>query len=102
MSNYKNDAWKNIVRSLQGITNNDPNLIDNQWIMCYTDGTRNIVLEHKHDSLDDILQAFEDFCKGCGFVFDGFAIVDEDGIPVSGLNPLAKLEGNENEDSSGQ
>jgi hypothetical protein len=54
-------------------------------------------MDHGHANLEDVLQAFEDFCKGCGFVFDGFAIVDEDGIPVNGLNSIAKLEGG-NED----
>jgi hypothetical protein len=50
-------------------------------------------MDHTHSNLEDVLQAFEDFCKGAGFVFDGFAIVDEDGIPLHGLNSIAKLEG---------
>lgn len=100
MSNQQNDPWKQVIRSLQGLDKKDADPFDPKWVLCYTDGTRNIALEHKHGNLEDVLQAFEDFCKGCGFVFDGFAIVDEDGIPVNGLNPIAKLEsGDENQTS---
>jgi hypothetical protein len=88
----KNDPWQHIVKALNNIKGLDTDALDPKWILCYTDGTRNIALEHNHGTLDDVLQAFEDFCKGAGFVFDHFAIVDEDGIPVNGLNPIAKLE----------
>ena len=93
-----NKDWDTIVKSLRSM--GEANVLDSQWIMCYNDGTRKLVLEHRHDNLEDVLQAFEDFCKGAGFVFDGFAIVDEDGIPVNGLNPIAKLE-TEDEDKTG-
>lgn len=95
MSN--NDPWSQVVKSLQNIGKKDADPLDPVWIMCYNDGTRKIAIEHNYSNLEEILQAFEDFCKGCGFVFDGFGIVDEDGIPVKGLNPLAKLEA-DNED----
>lgn len=48
--------------------------------------------EHQSGRLEDVLKMFERFCKGCGYNFAGFAVVDEDGIPVSGLNPMARLE----------
>ncbi len=100
MNNPKHDPWQQVVRSLRGLRKEGVDPIDPKWVLCYTDGIRNIALEHGHAELEDILQAFEDFCKGCGFVFDGFAIVDEDGIPVNGLNPIAKLEaGNEDQTS---
>jgi hypothetical protein len=93
----KTDPWQHVVKALQNMRNSDADPLDPKWVLCYNDGMRNIALEHGHANLEDVLQAFEDFCKGCGFVFDGFAIVDEDGIPVNGLNPIAKLEGG-NED----
>lgn len=87
-----NKDWDAVVRTLRSLKEKDIDGLDTQWLICYNDGTRKLVLDHSHDNLEDILQAFEDFCKGAGFVFHGFAIVDEDGIPVNGLNPLAKLE----------
>jgi len=96
-----NDPWDSVVKTLRGIHKKESTPIDPTWIVCYNDGTRNLVLTHQEATLDEILQTFEDFCKGCGFVFDGFAIVDEDGIPVNGLNPLAKLEGGTDEDTTG-
>lgn len=96
----QNDPWQHIAKALKNIGKTDANPFDPTWIMCYTDGTRRIVAEHNHGNLEEVLQAFEDFCKGAGFVFNGFAIVDEDGIPVNGLNSLAKLEA-DNEDTTG-
>jgi hypothetical protein len=93
----KTDPWQHIVKALQNNSKKDMDSLDPDWIICYNDGTRNLLLEHNHGTLDDVLQAFEDFCKGAGFIFDGFAIVDEDGIPVNGLNSIAKLE-NSDED----
>lgn len=96
------DPWNHIVKALREIRGGlDVDPIDPYMILCYTDGVRNVIIDHRHASLEDILQAFEDFCKGCGFVFDHFAIVDEDGIPLHGLNPIAKLEAGD-EDSSSQ
>jgi hypothetical protein len=100
MNNPKTDPWQQVVRSLRGLGKMDADPLDPKWVLCYTDGTRNIALEHSHGTLDEILQAFEDFCKGCGFVFDGFAIVDEDGIPVHGLNSIAKLEAGDEDQTS--
>jgi len=96
----KDDPWQHVVKALRNIKGLDADPIDPKWVLCYTDGIRNIVLDHNHANLDDVLQAFEDFCKGAGFVFDHFAIVDEDGIPIHGLNSIAKLEGG-NEDQTG-
>jgi hypothetical protein len=87
-----NKDWDAVVRTLRSLKEKDVDELDTQWLICYNDGTRKLVLDHSHDNLEDVLQAFEDFCKGAGFIFHGFAIVDEDGIPVNGLNPLAKLE----------
>ena len=95
------DPWQHIVKALRNIRGMDADPIDPHWVLCYTDGIRNIALDHGHANLDDVLQVFEDFCKGAGFVFDHFAIVDEDGIPIHGLNSIAKLEG-DNEDQSSQ
>jgi hypothetical protein len=95
-----NKDWDTIVKALHSLGKIDKNELDTQWVLCYNDGTRKLVLDHNHDNLEEILQAFEDFCKGAGFVFDGFAIVDEDGIPVNGLNSIAKLEAG-NEDQTG-
>jgi hypothetical protein len=95
-----NKDWDAVVRTLRSLKEKDIDGLDTQWLICYNDGTRKLVLDHSHDNLEDILQAFEDFCKGAGFVFHGFAIVDEDGIPVNGLNPLAKLESGD-EDQTG-
>ena len=95
----KIDPWKSVVRTLQELNEAGKNPLDPTWVICYNDGTRNLVLSHNEANLEEILQAFEDFCKGAGFVFDGFAIVDEDGIPLHGLNPLAKLETDENKSS---
>ena len=94
------DSWKQVVKSLRNIGKKNQDPLDPNWIMCYNDGTRNLIMEHSHGNLEEILQAFEDFCKGSGFVFDGFAIVDEDGIPVNGLNSIAKLEAGD-EDQTG-
>ena len=94
------DPWLQIVKSLKNSRRKGADPLDPDWIMCYNDGIRNMVMEHTHSNLEEILQAFEDFCKGAGFVFDGFAIVDEDGIPVNGLNSIAKLEA-DNEDQTG-
>ena len=95
-----NKDWDNIVRGLNSMGKVDKHNLDTQWLLCYNDGTRKLVMDHTHDNLEEILQAFEDFCKGAGFVFDGFAIVDEDGIPVNGLNSIAKLEAGD-EDKTG-
>lgn len=96
------DPWNSIVRQLQKDTKEeDVNPIEPQWFFYYDDGHRKIMVDHKEGDLEEILQLFEDFCKGCGFVFDGFRIVDEDGIPVNGLNSLAKLEADGNEDTTG-
>lgn len=95
-----NKDWDAVVRTLRFSKEKDTDPLDTQWLLCYNDGTRKLVLDHSHDNLEDVLQAFEDFCKGAGFVFHGFAIVDEDGIPVNGLNPLAKLE-SDDEDQTG-
>ena len=102
MTNHKPiDPWNHIVKALQGIRGNpDIDPLDPYMILCYTDGVRNVIVDHRHAQLEDILQAFEDFCKGCGFVFDSFAIVDEDGIPLHGLNPIAKLESGDENSSS--
>jgi hypothetical protein len=97
----KNDPWQHVVKALQNIKGLDIDPIDPRWVLCYTDGIRNIAMDHGHSNLDDVLQVFEDFCKGAGFVFDHFAIVDEDGIPIHGLNSLAKLEANNDEDKTG-
>lgn len=100
MSTNKSNPWAHVVKSLHDFGKKDADPFDPEWLMCYNDGTRRIAVEHNHGNLEEILQAFEDFCKGCGFVFDGFAIVDEDGIPVNGLNSIAKLEaGNEDQTS---
>jgi hypothetical protein len=96
----KNDPWQQVVKTLRNIGDLDADPIDPRWVLCYTDGTRNIAMDHGHANLDDVLQAFEDFCKGAGFVFDHFAIVDEDGIPIHGLNSIAKLEAGD-EDKTG-
>ncbi len=95
-----NKDWDAIVKALRSMKEKDVESLDSQWLICYNDGTRKLVLDHNHDNLDDVLQAFEDFCKGAGFVFDGFAIVDEDGIPVNGLNPIAKLEAGDEDQTS--
>jgi len=95
-----NKDWDTIVKALHSLGKTDRSELDTQWILCYNDGTRKLVLDHTHDNLEEILQAFEDFCKGAGFVFDGFAIVDEDGIPVNGFNSIAKLEADD-EDQAG-
>jgi hypothetical protein len=99
----KIDPWNSIVKQLEkGGNDIEVNPIEPQWFFYYNDGHRTIMVDHKEADLGEILQMFEDFCKGCGFVFDGFGIVDEDGIPVNGLNPLAKLEaGNHDEDTTG-
>lgn len=96
----QHDSWNQVVKSLRNIGKKNTDPLDPNWIMCYNDGIRNLVMEHSHGNLEEILQAFEDFCKGAGFVFDGFAIVDEDGIPVNGLNSIAKLEAGD-EDQTG-
>lgn len=96
----KNDPWQQVVKALRNIGDSDAGPLDAKWVLCYTDGIRNIAMDHSHANLDDVLQAFEDFCKGAGFVFDGFAIVDEDGIPLNGLNSIAKLEAGD-EDKTG-
>lgn len=95
-----NKDWDTVVKALNSFGKMDRNDLDTQWLICYNDGTRKLVMDHAHDNLEEILQAFEDFCKGAGFVFDGFAIVDEDGIPVNGLNSIAKLEAGD-EDQTG-
>lgn len=97
------DPWNSIVKQLEKSNKelDKVNPIEPQWFFYYNDGHRSIMSDHKEAVLDEILQMFEDFCKGCGFVFDGFAIVDEDGIPVKGLNSLAKLEADGNEDTTG-
>lgn len=95
-----NNDWDSVKKALRNLGVSDRTELDTQWLICYNDGTRKLVLDHNHDNLEDVLQAFEDFCKGAGFIFDGFAIVDEDGIPVNGLNPIAKLESS-NEDQTG-
>jgi hypothetical protein len=92
--------WDTIKKALRSIGDIEKHSLDTQWLICYNDGTRKLVLDHNHDNLEEILQAFEDFCKGAGFIFDGFAIVDEDGIPVNGLNSIAKLEAGD-EDQTG-
>ena len=92
--------WDSIKKALRSMGEIGKHSLDSQWLICYNDGTRKLVLDHNHGNLEEILQAFEDFCKGAGFVFDGFAIVDEDGIPINGLNSIAKLEG-DNEDQTG-
>lgn len=85
--------WDHILKSLKDSSNQTyTGPMDTSWLWCYNDGTRNLLLNHNEAELEDVLQAFEDFCKGAGFVFDGFAIVDEDGIPVNGLSSIAKLE----------
>lgn len=100
----KIDPWNNIVKQLEKSSKDLEKINPEtpQWFFYYNDGHRSIMVDHKEAVLDEILKMFEDFCKGCGFVFDGFRIVDEDGIPVSGLNPLAKLESGNNEDTTGQ
>ena len=95
------DPWNHVVKTLRGLRDDmDVDPLDPYMIMCYTDGVRNVIVDHRHAQLEDILQAFEDFMKGCGFVFDKFAIVDEDGIPLHGLNPIAKLEAGDEDKSS--
>jgi hypothetical protein len=96
----KNDPWTAVIRELQK-SKKQVTPIEPEWLFYYNDGHRTLLVDHKEAVLDEILQLFEDFCKGCGFVFDGFAIVDEDGIPVNGLNSLAKLEADGNEDTTG-
>ena len=95
----KTDPWKHVVKALESLNSSGRSPLDPTWIMCYNDGSRNLLLTHDEANLEEVLQAFEDFCKGCGFVFDGFAIVDEDGIPVKGLNSIARLEDDENKTS---
>lgn len=95
------DPWNSIVKQLQKDNSTEVNPIEPQWFFYYNDGHRTIMLDHKESTLEEILQVFEDFVKGCGFVFDGFRIVDEDGIPVNGLNSLAKLEADGDEDTTG-
>lgn len=92
------DPWRNVIKSLEDLKRDrkrTPDPLDPTWIMCYNDGTRILTCNHNEANLEEILQAFSDFCKGAGFIFDGFAIVDEDGIPINGLNSLAKLENDE-------
>jgi hypothetical protein len=41
----------------------------------------NVIIElpHNEQSIDDLLEAFEEFMRGCGFVFDGhLEVVDEE------------------------
>lgn len=95
----KIDPWKQVIKTLHDLNGSDRNPLDPTWIICYNDGSRNLLLNHNEANLEDVLQAFEDFCKGAGFIFDGFAIVDEDGIPVHGLNSIARLEDDENKTS---
>jgi hypothetical protein len=97
----KDIRWKHVVDSIKGLhekTTKEP--FDPTWVLCYNDNSRNISMIHNEAVLDDVLQTFEDFCKGCGFVFAGFAIVDEDGIPIHGLNSPARLEGDDEDKSS--
>lgn len=95
----KLDPWKQVVKTLHDLNGSINNPLDPTWIICYNDGSRNLLLNHSEANLEEVLQVFEDFCKGAGFIFDGFAIVDEDGIPVHGLNSIAKLEDDENKSS---
>lgn len=100
MSEENNRVWQSIIEQLGDPAQKRINPIEPQWLFYYSDGYRKLVVEHNEGDLKEILQMFEDFCKGAGFVFDGFAIVDEDGIPTHGLNPIAKLESDGNEDTS--
>jgi len=100
--NDKSPLWidriDQITKSFKNMQKREPDPLDPVWNLYYNDGSRQLQLNHREAGLDDILQNFEDFCKGAGFVFSGFAIVDEDGIPVNGLNPLARLEATKDED----
>lgn len=72
-----------------------------KWELKYRNADFNNQMDHQSHRLEDVLKQFERFCKGCGYEFAGFAIVDEDGIPVNGLNPMARLEqGKGNEEGS--
>lgn len=94
-----------IARMLEGHkqdSNYTPTYTTPEWVFQYKDGIVNNVSKHHEERLDEVLKQFEYFCKGCGFEFAGFAVVDEDGIPIHGLSPLARLEaGKDDEDTSG-
>lgn len=100
MNEGNNHVWQSIIKQLGDPAQKRIDPIKPQWLFYYDDGYRKLVVEHNEGDLKEILQMFEDFCKGAGFVFDGFAIVDEDGIPAYGLNPIAKLESDGNENTS--
>ncbi len=90
----KPSVWDHIVKDLA--EGNDRQMritpIEPQWLFYYDDGHRKMIQEHGQCELTEVLRMFEEFCKGAGFVFSGFAIVDEDGIPTHGLHPIARLE----------
>lgn len=71
-----------------------------KWELRYRNSDVVNHMDHQAYNLKDVLKQFERFCKGCGYEFAGFAVVDEDGIPVNGLNPMARLESEENEEGS--
>lgn len=100
MIEEKNRVWQSVIENLGDPAQRRINPIEPQWLFYYDDGHRKLVIEHNESDLKEILQMFADFCKGAGFVFDGFAIVDEDGIPKHGLNPIAKLESDDETTSS--
>lgn len=100
MPEEQNRVWQSIVEQLGDPAQKRINPIEPQWLLYYSDGYRKLVVEHNESDLKEILQMFEDFCKGAGFVFDGFRIVDEDGIPTHGLNSIAKLESDDETTSS--
>jgi hypothetical protein len=95
MSKDKNSQWINDVLSTW--PKNTPKLgtTDSHMIWYFTDGDKRVVMEHTHIELEEVLRVFADFCRSAGFVFHDFGIVDEDGIPLKGLNPIAKLESSE-------
>lgn len=97
----KDLVWHNIIKDLiaekEGRGSATP--VEPQWLFYYNDGHRRMVVEHSEQRLPDILEMFQEFCKGAGFVFNDFAIVDEDGIPTTGFNSIAKLESDDEDPS---
>lgn len=46
--------------------------------------TSNVLVTSDAETLEDILTDFEDFLRGCGYVFDGHLdIIEEDIAPIS-------------------
>jgi hypothetical protein len=41
----KTDSWQHVVKALQNIRGLDADPIDPRWVLCYTDGIRNIAVK---------------------------------------------------------